>query len=393
MFKIKTLNSISTKGLDRFPREKYEVSSDMGEPQAILVRSFDMQNMEIPESILAIGRAGAGINNIPVAKLTATGIPVFNTPGANANAVKELVIAGLLLACRNILPAWDFAKTLEGDDATLNTLVEKGKNQFSGFELLGETLGVIGLGAVGVKVANAALALGMHVVGYDPTITVKRAWELSSRVEQAASIDALLSRSRFITLHVPLLTETKGLLNTARIQIMQTGSVILNFSREGVVDNKAILDALNHKKLYAYVTDFPVGAIKNHPHVIALPHLGASTEQAEENCAMMVVDQIREYLEYGVIRNSVNFPDVLLQKAEGARLSIANQNIPNMVGQISTILGNAGLNILDMFNKSRGEIAYTLIDTNQDIPPAVLNKINQVGGILKARVIYGYNHT
>lgn len=391
MFRIKTLNQISVKGLDRFPREKYEISSDMGEPQAILLRSFDMQNMEIPESVWAVGRAGAGVNNVPVAKLTGRGVPVFNTPGANANAVKELVIAGLLLACRNILPAWDFARRLEGDDPTLNTLVEKGKSQFSGFELQGETLGVIGLGAIGVKVANAALGLGMHVVGYDPTITVRRAWELSSRVKQAESVDELLSHSRFVTVHVPLLTETKGLLNTARIQMMQTGSVILNFSREGVVDNRAILDALNHKKLYAYVTDFPVGAIKNHPQVIALPHLGASTEQAEENCAMMAVDQIRDYLEYGVIRNSVNFPEVLLQKAEGARLAIANQNIPNMVGQISTILGGAGVNILDMFNKSRGEIAYTLIDTNQDVPPAVLNKIERVEGILKVRVIYGYN--
>lgn len=388
MFRVRTLNTISTKGLDRFPREKYEISSDMSDPDAILLRSFNMQTTQIPESLWVVGRAGAGVNNVPVARLTMLGIPVMNAPGANANAVKELVVGGLLLACRNILPAWDFARQLTGDDATLNTLVEKGKSQFAGFELLGETLGVIGLGAIGVKVANAAIGLGMRVIGYDPTITVKRAWELSAVVEQASSVDDIVSRSRFVTVHVPLVPETKELINAARIQLMQPNAVVLNFSREGVVSTDALLEALNHKKLYAYVTDFPVGTIRNHPRVIALPHLGASTVQAEENCAVMVVDQVRDYLEVGVIHNSVNFPEVVIPRTEGARLAVVNQNIPNMVGQISTALAEAGLNIVDMLNQSRKDIAYTLVDMDQNIGAATLHKIRAIKGVLRTRMVY-----
>lgn len=388
MFRVRTLNAISTKGLDRFPREQYEVSSSGSFPHAILLRSFNMHDLQIPESLWVVGRAGAGVNNVPVAKLTERGIPVMNAPGANANAVKELVVAGMLLACRNILPAWDFARQINGDDAILNTLVEKGKSQFAGFELLGNTLGVIGLGAIGVKVANAAIGLGMRVVGYDPTITVKRAWELSASVEQASSIEDIVSRSQFLTVHVPLLPETKELINADRIQLMQPNAVILNFSREGVVSNDAILEALDQKKLYAYVTDFPTGAIKNHPRVIALPHLGASTEQAEENCAVMVVDQVRDYLETGEIRNSVNFPEVALARTEGARLAVVNKNVPNMLGQISTALAEAKLNIVDMVNQSRKEMAYTLIDMNQNIEAATLHKIGAIKGVLSVRVVY-----
>lgn len=389
MFKIKTLNTISPKGTDRFPREQYQISPEISDPHAILLRSFKMHDMEIPKSLWVVGRAGAGVNNVPVAELTKQGIPVMNAPGANANAVKELVVAGMLLACRHILPAWDFVRHLEGDDAALGALVEKGKSQFAGFELQGETLGIIGLGAIGVKVANAALGLGMRVIGYDPTITVKRAWELSSAVEQAVSVDDVLARSRFITVHVPLLPETKHLINVAKLKCAKPGTVVLNFSREGIIDDAAILDALNNEKLHAYVTDFPTGALKNHPRVIALPHLGASTEQAEENCAVMVVDQIRNYLETGVIRHSVNFPEAVLPKTEGVRLAIANQNIPNMVGQISTALAEAGLNIVDMLNKSRGEIAYTLVDMNQAVPAATLQKIRAIEGVLRVRVVYG----
>lgn len=388
MFKIRTLNTISVKGLDRFPREQYEISSSMPDPHAILLRSFNMHDLQIPESLCVVGRAGAGVNNVPVAKLTDLGVPVMNAPGANANAVKELVVAGLLLACRNILPAWDFARQLTGDDATLNAQVEKGKSQFAGFELLGETLGVIGLGAIGVKVANAAIGLGMRVMGYDPTITVKRAWELSATVEQANSVDDIVGCSRFVTLHVPLVPETKELINAARVQLMQPNAVILNFSREGVVSPAAILEALNHKKLYAYVTDFPVSLLRNHPRVIALPHLGASTTQAEENCAVMVVDQIREYLEMGVIHNSVNFPEVTIPRTEGARLAVVNQNIPNMVGQISTALAEGGINITDMLNQSRKDIAYTLVDMDQNIGTATLHKIRAIQGVLRVRVVY-----
>lgn len=389
MYKVKSLNAISSKGLDRFPHNKYEVASEVTHPDALLLRSYNMHEMEIPNSLCVVGRAGAGVNNIPVSKLTQMGIPVLNSPGANANAVKELVVAGMLLACRNICQAWDFAHRLEGDNEKLNTLVEKEKNKFAGFELLGRTLGVIGLGAIGVKVANAAIALGMRVIGYDPTLTVKRAWELSAHVEQANTVDDLVSRSDFITVHVPLSAETKNLINAQRIAIMKSNAVVLNFAREGVVEDAAILEGLNQQKLYAYVSDFPTSAVLKHPRVIALPHLGASTEQAEENCAVMVVDQIREYLEFGIIRNSVNFPEAVLPRTDGTRLAIANQNIPNMVGQISTTLAEAGLNIVDMLNKSRGEIAYTLVDMNQPIPEITLQKIRAISGILRVRVVYG----
>ena len=388
MYKILTLNNISVEGLERLPRDHYEVASEFQHPDAILVRSAKMHDMELAASVKAVGRAGAGVNNIPVAKLSERGVPVFNAPGANSNAVKELVLAGMLLAARNIPQAWDFARNLEGEDAEIHKQTEAGKKQFVGFELPGRTLGVVGLGAIGVKVANAALALGMNVVGYDPDITVQRAWQLSSQVQQASSVDDLLTRSDFVTLHVPLVDATRGLINADRLRRMRQNVVILNFSRDGIVDDTAVVEAINAGKVYGYVCDFPSNLLKKHPRVITLPHLGASTREAENNCAVMVVDQVRDYLENGNIRNSVNFPEVVMPRNGAAsRLCVANANTPNMVGQISTALASAGLNISDMLNKSRGEVAYTLIDVEAAVPPAVVEQIAAISGVLGVRVI------
>ena len=365
MFKIQTLNNISMAGLDRLPRDRYEVASEIAHPDAILVRSAKMHDLVIPDTVQAIGRAGAGTNNIPVPAMTARGITVFNAPGANANAVKELVIAGMLIAARNLGQAWQFARGLAGDDAAINVAVEAGKKNFVGFELPGRTLGVIGLGAIGVKVANAARALGMKVVGYDPTITVQRAWQLASDVQPALSIDDLLSRSDFVTFHVPLTNETRHMINAERIKILKKGAVLLNFSREGILDDDAVVTALDQGHLYAYCCDFPSNLLKDHPRVVTLPHLGASTAEAEDNCAIMVADQVRDYLEDGTVTNSVNFPEIQLPRNGGYRMAIVNSNVPNMVGQISTDLAAAGLNILDMLNRSRGDVAVTLIDVHR----------------------------
>lgn len=387
MFKILTLNNISVAGLERLPRDRYEIASEMQHPDAILVRSAKMHDMELPASVRAVGRAGAGVNNIPVAKYSAHGIPVFNAPGANANAVKELVIAGMLLACRNICQAWEFARQQTGDDAAINKQVEAGKKNFVGFELPGRTLGVVGLGAIGVQVCNAALALDMKVVGFDPDITVQRAWQLSSQVQQAASIDDLLSRSDFVTFHVPLVDKTRHMINAERLRNMKTGVVLLNFARDGIIDDSAVCAALDSGKVYAYVCDFPANLIKNHPRIITLPHIGASTREAEENCAVMVADQVREYLEHGNIHNAVNFPEVMMPRTEGQRLAVANANVPNMLGQISTALAQAGLNILDMLNKSRGDLAYTLVDVEGGIPTTVVDKIAAIDGVLSVRIV------
>jgi len=389
VYKILTLNNIALAGLERLPRNRYEVASEFQHPDAILVRSHAMHGMALPETLKAVGRAGAGVNNIPVAELSQRGIPVFNAPGANANAVKELVIAGMLLGARNIVQSWDFARGLEGDDETLHRQTEAGKKNFAGFELPGRTLGVVGLGAIGVKVANAALALGMNVVGFDPDITVQRAWQLSSQVQQATSVDDLFARSDFITLHVPLVEGTRGLISAQRLRRMREEVVILNFSRQGIVDDEAMVEALDSGRAYAYICDFPTNLLKNHPRVVTLPHLGASTREAEENCAVMVVDQVRDYLENGNIHNSVNFPEVSMPRNEGVRLGIANANTPNMVGQISTALAEAGLNIIDMLNKSRGEVAYTLIDVDNEVSAAVLERIGAIGGVLAVRLIPG----
>ncbi|MDA1107219.1 MAG: phosphoglycerate dehydrogenase [Proteobacteria bacterium] len=387
MFKIQTLNNISDLGLERLPRDKYEIASEMKQPDAILLRSFKMHDMEIPVTLRAVGRAGAGVNNIPVEKLSARGIPVFNAPGANANAVKELVIVGMLLACRNICQGWDFARRLEGDDATLNKLVEAGKKDFVGFELPGRTLGVIGLGAIGREVANAALALGMKVIGFDPGITVQGAWQLSSSVQQAANVDDLVSKSDFISLHVPLNDATRHLINAQRLKLMKKGAVVLNFAREGIIDDSALNDALSSGKVYAYVCDFPSNLFRNNPRVIALPHLGASTGEAEDNCAVMVAEQVRDFLENGNIHNSVNFPEVMMPRTNGQRIAIANANVPNMVGQISTAMAKAGINIIDLLNKSRGGYAYTLADVEGKIPDSVVQEIAKIDGVLSVRTL------
>jgi D-3-phosphoglycerate dehydrogenase / 2-oxoglutarate reductase len=387
-FKILTLNNISVRGLDRLPRERYEVASEFAHPDAVLVRSADMHKMDVPSSVQAIARAGAGTNNIPVAKFSKLGVPVFNAPGANANAVKELVIASLFLAARNICQSWEYVRQLKGNDHELDEAVEKGKKKFVGYELPGRTLGVIGLGAIGVEVANAAHGLGMRVLGFDPQITVQRAWQLSSGVEQALSLDDLFSRCDMITVHVPLLEATRGLVNAARLKLLKPGGVILNFSRGGIVDETAILEALNANKVSAYICDFPTANLKDHAKVVALPHLGASTGEAEENCAIIAADTLRDFLENGNIRNSVNFPETVLPRTPNStRLSIANSNVPNMVGQISTALAAHNLNIADLLNKSRGDLAYTLIDIDGDVPEQAVAQIRKIEGVLATRVI------
>lgn len=385
MYKIKTLNAIAPSGLNQFPRNLYEVASEIQHPDAILVRSAVMHETPIPTSLRVVGRAGVGVNNIPVAKMTKLGIPVLNTPGANANAVKEAVLAGMLLAARNICQAWDYVRHLKGDDATLHELVESQKKQFLGFELAGKTLGVIGLGNVGVKVANMAIALGMRVLGYDPTITTRRAWELSASVEQAYSIDNLLMQSDFVTFHVPLTPETQHMIHASRIRAMKPGMVMLNFAREGIVEIAALKQALDENHLTAYVSDFPSAELIGHPRVINLPHIGASTKEAEENCATMVAKQIREYLEAGTIINSVNFPTVEMPFTNGFRIAIVNVNVPNMVAQISSELAHAGLNIIDLINKSRDDIAYTLIDVNAAVEDELQKKLRSIDGVVQVQ--------
>ena len=385
--RILTLNSISQTGLKRLPGERYSVGTGIESPDAILVRSHDMHAMQIPASVQAIGRAGAGTNNIPVAEMNKRGVPVFNAPGANANAVRELVLAGMLLAARNLVPAIRFTDKLSGADDEIDKKVEDGKKQFAGMELPDHVLGIIGLGKIGSLVADAAIKFGMDVFGYDPEITVDAAWSLPSQVRKAHSIEEVLRGSDFVTLHVPLLDATRNLIDARRIGMMKSGAVLLNFSRDGIVDNTAVLDALNARKLKAYVCDFPSAQFAGHPAVVATPHLGASTVEAEENCAIMVVDQLRDYLEDGNIRNAVNFPDVVMSRESPYRVGIANANVPNMVGQISTALAQAGLNIHNMLNKSRKDMAYTLVDVDSALPSQVAQKIAAIGGVLAVRYL------
>lgn len=384
---ILVLNKISALGLKRLPAEHYEVGGEIAAPDAILVRSAKMHDMLIPSSVQGIGRAGAGTNNIPVGEMSKRGVVVFNTPGANANAVKELVLTGMLMAARNIAPAMRFVDGLQGDDATLSKVVEDGKKHFAGIELPGRTLGIIGLGAIGGMVADTALKLGMKVLGYDPEITVDAAWRLSSEVKRAHTVDDLFRHSDFITLHVPLIDATRHLVNAERIALMKHGAVLVNFAREGVIDEQAVLDGLDSKKLRAYICDFPTERMKTHPGVVALPHLGASTQEAEDNCAVMVVDQVREFLENGNISNSVNFPDVQMPRESAFRLAIANANVPNMLGQISTTMAGLGLNIHNMVNKSRGEMAYTLLDLDSAVPDVAVAKIRAIEGVLNVRIL------
>jgi D-3-phosphoglycerate dehydrogenase len=385
MFKVLTLNNIAVEGLRRLPRERYETASEIVHPDAILLRSHNMHDMDIPDTVAAIGRAGAGTNNIPCDAMAARGVPVFNAPGANANAVKELVIAGMLMGARNLGNAREYVKTLAGAGDDLKKAVEAGKKKFVGFELPGKTLGVIGLGAIGVEVANAALDLGMKVVGYDPAITVQNAWQLSSGVEQEETLDQLFQHADFVTCHVPLLDATRNLVSADRIALMNDGGTLINFARGGIVDDAAAIAALNSGKLHAFVTDFPTPELIAHPKVTALPHLGASTGEAEENCAIMVAENVKDYMENGNIRHSVNFPEARMPRLDAWRITIANANVPNMVGQISTCLATAGLNIEDLLNKSGGDIAYTIVDVNGEPSKALLEELRSIDGVLTLR--------
>ncbi|MBT8118190.1 MAG: phosphoglycerate dehydrogenase [Gammaproteobacteria bacterium] len=387
MFNIKTINNISDKGLSRLPAETYAVSPETDNPDAIILRSQKLHDMEIPSNLKVVGRAGAGTNNVPVERLGEQGIVVFNAPGANANAVKELVICGMLLACRNICQAWQYAANVEGTDEEQNKAVEAGKKKYVGYELPGRTLGVVGLGAIGVEIANAAVALGMRVVGFDPTITVKSAWKMSSAVEEMASIEELLKEADFVTFHVPLIDATMNLLNEDRIAGMKDGAVILNFARNGVVDDDAALAGIESGKINAYVCDFPAQKLKNHDRVITLPHLGASTVEAEENCAMMIADQIKDFLENGNIKNSVNFPAVKLPRGGKSRVAITHKNMPDMIARISTAVGDAGFNIFHMRNESRADLAYTLMDIESEIGDDLIQKFAAIDGVLKARQV------
>ena len=384
--KILTLNAISARGLARLP-EHYIVGGDIADPDGILVRSANMHDMEIPVSVRAIARAGAGTNNIPVKKLSERGVPVFNAPGANANAVKELVIAGMLIGARNLVQALKFVEGLSGTDEAMHKATEAGKKQFAGMELPGRTLGVIGLGAIGSTIAEAAIKLGMNVVGFDPAITVDAAWRLPSQVKRAESVEDVLRMADFVTLHVPLIDATKNLINAQRLGMMRSGAVLLNFAREGVVDNAAVIEALDANKLHAYLCDFPANALKGHAKVVALPHLGASTEEAEENCAVMVAEQLADYLENGNILNSVNFPNVSMARESRFRLGISNANVPNMVGQISSVLAAAGLNIHNMVNKSKGDMAYTLVDVDSAVTDTVMQQLSAIAGVLAVRYL------
>ena len=385
--KVLVLNQISANGLKRLPAHRYTVGKDLSAPDAVLLRSADMHKMDIPASVMAIGRAGAGTNNIPVPSMSQRGVPVFNAPGANANAVKELVLAGMLLAARNLPAALRFVATLDAADPDMEHKVEDGKKAFAGVELAGQTLGIVGLGKIGCLVADAAIKLGMNVLGYDPDITVDAAWSLPAQVKKAATVAEVLNHADFVTLHVPLVNATRNLVNADNIGQMRASAVLLNFSREGVVNEAAVLDALAKDRLGHYVCDFPSGATQGIARVIALPHLGASTREAEENCAVMVVDQMREYLENGNVVNAVNFPQVTMARESAFRVAIANANVPNMLGQISTAMASAGLNIHNMVNKSRGEMAYTLVDVDSAVGDAVLDSLRAIGGVLSVRYL------
>lgn len=386
-FHVLVLNNVSANGLERLPWDRFAVSADVEDPEAILLRSADLHKVDIPTSVLAIGRAGSGTNNIPVAAMTARGVPVFNAPGANANAVKELVLAGMLMAARNLYPALRFVASLDLDDPEMEKKVEGGKKSFAGFELAGHTLGVVGLGKIGNLVADAAIKLGMDVIGYDPEITVESAWSLPAVVKKANSLADVLKHADFITLHVPLVDATRGMIDAGGIAQMKRGSVILNFSRGGVVDEGAVIDALGEGRLGAYVCDFPAPHLNRHPRTIALPHLGASTREAEENCAVMVADQVRDYLLDGTVLNSVNFPNVVLPRESAYRVAIANANVPNMVGQISAAMADAGLNIATMTNKSRGDVAYTLVDVDSPVTQALIDEVAAIDGVLAIRYL------
>ena len=367
MIRVLTLNNIAGVGLAQLPADRYEIGNDVSDPHVLLLRSANIHGREIPASLCAVGRAGAGVNNIPVADYTARAIPVFNTPGANANAVKELVVAALIISCRQICHAWDFARRLEGTDEEINKAVEAGKKDFAGIELPGRTLAVIGLGAIGRLVANAAAGLGMRVVGFDPALTVEGAWQLAPAIVRATSLKEACAAADFVSVHVPLVAATRGLISWDTLAMLRPGGVVLNFAREGIVDEAAVLAALDAGTLRAYVSDFPNNLTKSHPKCVTLPHLGASTAEAEDNCAVLVVAEIRDFLENGNVRNAVNFPEVVLPRRTAHRIAITHDNVPKMLGFISDAFGQAGLNIGELVNNSRGSLAYTLAEL--DTPP------------------------
>ena len=385
-FRIAVYNAVSSRGLERFPHPAYTVGKGVAEPDAILLRSHALQLAEIPSTVKAIGRCGAGVNNIPVDEMSKRGVPVFNAPGANANAVKELVVAAILLAARNLVPAVEYVRALApGKD--FEERIEEGKKQFAGLELPGRTLGIIGLGAIGGLVADTAIRLGMSVIGYDPEITVDNAWRLPAAVRRATTIEQVLKASEFVSVHVPLTPKTRHLIDEKRLAGAHRGLVLLNFSRDAVVDEVAVLRAIGEKRVRQYICDFPSERLQGQPGVVALPHLGASTDEAEENCAVMVVDQLRDFLEQGNIRNAVNFPSVEMARESPHRIAISNANVPNMLGQISTTMAQAGLNIHNMVNKSRGEMAYTLVDLDSAAAPEVISRIARIPGVLSVRSI------
>jgi len=385
MYDIYVKNNIAPAGLNRLKFENYQITENLNKASVIILRSYNLHGIEIPETVEVIGRAGAGVNNIPVEKMSERGVPVFNTPGANANAVKELTIAALLIAARNICDARDYVQSLDANENNLKKLIENGKKQFAGIELPGRTLGVIGLGSIGVNVANAALALGMKVIGFDPKVTVENAWKLSSGVQQVESLKEIFEISDAVTVHVPLVEETENLIDINNLDLLKKNSVLINFSREGIVNSKDVVRALNNNILKNYVCDFPEPILMENKKVIALPHLGASTFEAEENCAIMVIENIKDYIENGNINFSVNFPDAVMSRKKASRITIANKNIPNMVGQITTYLASAKLNIEDLLNKSNGNLAYTIIDLDKNVSDEVINQINSIEGVIKVR--------
>lgn len=387
MHKIKIINNISNAGLERFSANQYELVDDATDPSAIILRSFQLKSDDIPLSVDAIGRAGAGVNNIPIELMTDRGVPVFNAPGANANAVKELTIASLLIAARNICSARDYVRSLNLDDHDIKQSIESGKKQFAGIELPGKTLGVVGLGSIGVNVANAALDLGMKVIGFDPKVTVNNAWQLSSGVQKVESINEIFQKSNAVSLHVPLVKETENLVNKENLILLNKHSILINFSRTGIVNTDDVIDALDKDVLSSYVCDFPEPRFLKNEKIIALPHLGASTREAEENCAIMVIENIKDFLENGNINYSVNFPKASMTRNSAYRLTIANKNIPNMVGQITSILANEKLNIEDLLNKSSGNIAYTIVDLDKAVPDKTIKQILSIDGVLRVRYL------
>ncbi|MEZ7972946.1 MAG: phosphoglycerate dehydrogenase [Pseudomonadales bacterium] len=392
MHKIRTINNISEKGLSRFPADDYELGDAIADPEAILVRSQQLTDADAVPSLRAVGRAGAGVNNIPVADYTDKGIVVFNTPGANANAVKELVMLGLLLSCRGIIPGIEYVNTLgeHSDKAELNKLVESSKKQYKGRELKGKTLGVLGLGAIGSMVADMALQMEMNVVGYDPVLSVEAAWRLSSKVEKMENLQMLFSRSDIISLHVPALDATRGMINSEALSQFRDGAVLLNFAREEIVDKEAISEALDSGKISQYISDFPTPGLIGKPGVISTPHLGASTEEAEENCAIMVADQVRDFLENGNIKNSVNFPALSLERTAGCyRIAMANKNVPRILSSVLSILADRNINVVDMLNKSREDVAYNLIDIQAEPSLELLEEVLAIDGVINVRVFQG----